>query len=95
MYCYIYYQAKIENQDQILGQVSRLQAALKRDHPLIAGLQRRPEEQQGLHTWMEIYRHIPRNFETLLTTAIQETKLLSLIEGSRHLEYFMEIIPCA
>ncbi|MFZ6845076.1 DUF4936 family protein [Undibacterium sp. RuTC16W] len=94
MDCYIYYKVAVEFQDQVLGQVRGMQAALHAQTGVIGGLQRRPEISNGLHTWMEIYRHVPGNFIASLTVAVQQTRLLSLIDGERHPEFFMEVIPC-
>ncbi|MFZ6813324.1 DUF4936 family protein [Undibacterium sp. Rencai35W] len=94
MDCYIYYKVPVEFQDQVLGQVRGMQAALRAQTGVSGGLQRRPEISNGLHTWMEIYRHVPDNFIASLTVAVQQTRLLPLIDGERHPEFFMEVIPC-
>ncbi|MCU6433388.1 DUF4936 family protein [Undibacterium sp. Jales W-56] len=94
MDCYIYYKVPTEFQDQLLGQVRGMQAALHAQTGVTSGLQRRPEINDGMHTWMEIYRHVPENFIANLALAVQQTRLLPLIHGERHPEFFMEVIPC-
>ncbi len=94
MDCFIYYKTPVEHQDQVLKQVQAMQDILRRDTGIRSGLQRRPEVSGGMQTWMEIYQQVPENFIACITLAIQQTRLLALIHGERHPEFFMEIIPC-
>jgi hypothetical protein len=44
---------------------------------------------------MEIYGHIPEDFPAALESAVHDAALLALIEGGRHVEFFIDIPPCA
>lgn len=58
-------------------------------------LQRRPSAQDGLQTWMEIHRQVSSDFEQQLAQAYAQTRLSELLQGERHMEYFMDVNLCA
>lgn len=95
MDCYIYYKTEARFESQVFQQQTELSAMLRRNGQPRMHLQRRPEVNQGLHTWMEIYRQIPEGFETDLNRLVQHSELMTLIHGERHVEYFMDAISCA
>jgi quinol monooxygenase YgiN len=91
---FVYYRVRSDNAAAAHAAVQRLQAQLRHDDPhLSARLLRRPEEENGLQTWMEIYAD-----EAGITEAMQARieasahALLPFIDGSRHTEVF---IACA
>jgi hypothetical protein len=88
---FVYYKAQAGDAAAIAAHVSRLQAGLG----LPASLHRRPEEKEGLHTWMEVYRAIPEDFAARLTAVVDGDELASLIVGERHYEFFLEVATCA
>lgn len=52
---------------------------------------RRPEIQDGLQTWMEVYVDVPESFEARLAEAVHSAELATMIEGERHTERFIAI----
>ena len=91
---FIYYRVRLDRAAAVQAAVQRLHAQLRYDNPqLSARLLRRPDEENGLQTWMEIY-----TAELGITDDIQARieagahALLPLIDGPRHIEVF---IPCA
>jgi hypothetical protein len=94
MDCYIYYRVPVALQSEALEQAGLLQAGLAKAG-LAGELKRRPQASNDLHTWMEVYKDIPPNFDTMLQQALQQTSLPSLIQGDRHFEYFVDAMTCA
>ncbi|HYD80158.1 MAG TPA: DUF4936 family protein [Paucimonas sp.] len=92
---YIYYRARCEDAKLLHARAGALQAALARDCGVAAALKRRPEAKDGRHTWMEIYLDVPETFEARLTAALADSGLTELIDGERHVEYFMDANACA
>jgi hypothetical protein len=95
MDCYIYYKTTAEHEPQVIACTKLLQQAVADTMGLRMRLQRRPESSAGLLTWMEIYRDIPADFHFRLTSLTNQHKLISLISGERHAEYFMDAFVCA
>lgn len=92
---YIYYRVAAASEMSLRDAVGRLQASLRQQHGVRCGLKQRPLAVDGRHTWMEIYLAVPTGFEADLDRAIVATELPTLIEGSRHTEYFVDCLPCA
>jgi hypothetical protein len=97
MDCYVYYKAGQEHELHIVKQVKmireNLSTRLKID--LQSNLQRRPDADNGMIIWMEIYRHIPQAFDAALSDEVNQTEIMSMIQGQRHAEYFEDVILCA
>ena len=91
---FVYYRTTIENADVLLDAALALQADLRAQHPgLQTRLLRRPEAENGLHTWMESYAAplSPNGISDSLQREIEaaaRAKLASLISGPRHVEGF-------
>jgi hypothetical protein len=83
---YSYYQVGNDHAAALLPQVRAMQAALATVHGVRVGLKRRPESDNGLQTWMEIYDD---------AAASDAAGIDALIHGSRHTEVFTEMPPCA
>lgn len=94
MDCYIYYRCAGRHQQQVAEQAGKLQQLWQRAD-VLSELKRRPEAENGMHTWMEVYRAVPEDFEVQMDVFIQQTTLAALIDGKRHIEYFMDISSCA
>ncbi|MEP6874945.1 MAG: DUF4936 family protein [Burkholderiales bacterium] len=89
---FVYYRVRSDNAAPAHTAVQRLHAQLRHDHPHVsARLLRRPEEGNGVQTWMEIYAA-----ESGITDEMQARieadarALLPLIDGPRHAEVFIE-----
>ena len=94
---YIYYQVKDADADSspLRSAVGAMQAMLARSHGVACQLKRRPQAQDGLQTWMEIYAGAPAGFESVLSAAVVDAGLAAWIAGPRHSELFTDIAPCA
>lgn len=92
---YIYYRVRAENAEALRSRVTDMQRCLSRDYGIVTALKRRPEERDGLQTWMEIYQSIPADFECVLDRAILQSGLPALIDGQRHTEHFVDVSSCA
>jgi hypothetical protein len=97
MDCYIYYKAKVENARHVQVCVKRLQQYVvdnlwaSSDFAMTAPqLQRRPEEIDGVHTWMEVYKDVPAQFERIAKDAAIASGILDHVVGERRLEYFID-----
>ena len=91
---FVYYRIRSNDAAAARAAGPRVQAQLRRDDPqLSARLLRRPEEENGLQTWMEIYAAdagISEETQARIEAAAQA--LLPMLDGPRHTEVF---IPCA
>ncbi|MFJ9449351.1 DUF4936 family protein [Herbaspirillum sp. NPDC101397] len=92
---YVYYRVPVGKSEQLEQQAAALQARLSQQHQVATELKRRPQDKDGLHTWMEVYLDTPEGFETILEEAITSSGLPALIDGPRHIEYFLDFSPCA
>lgn len=95
MELYIYYRVRAENAAALRQHVTDMQRCLSRDYGIVTALKRRPEERDGLQTWMEIYQALPEGFEAILERAVLQSSLPALIEGQRHTEHFVDVSSCA
>jgi hypothetical protein len=92
---YIYYQVREADAPALLQRVSAMQAAMAQQHGISGQLKRRPQAQQGLQTWMEVYPSTGDAFAAALAAAVEQAGLPALTAGPRHVEVFMDMIPCA
>ena len=95
MDCYVYYKSAQEQEPQIVRQVRILNDCLNAQMNIDLQLQRRPGVDDGMITWMEIYRNVPPEFDGALGAALKQTEIMALIQGERHAEYFEDAISCA
>lgn len=95
MDAYIYYRVAALSEKAVPVAVRHLHTHLRlTGERLSCGLKRRPDVVDGFHTWMEIYENVPEGFASRLENALVNSPLQSLIDGRRHVEYFMECQPC-
>jgi len=95
MNCYIYFKASANKEAEVLQQERLLQKLMFQADQQSPCLQRRPAEQDGMHTWMEIYYQVSSDFEQRLELAYAQTGLKQLQSGERHMEYFVDVDLCA
>lgn len=88
---YVYYRVSPADTHMLRPQVQALQSAMVQEHGVCTALKRRPEEKDGLQTWMEIYYAVPDGFATTLAQAASQLAL----PGERHIEIFVDIPECA
>ena len=96
---FVYYRAKVAAEATVRAAAEAMQSRLCAEHSaLIARLLRRPEPQDGCHTWMETYATdpapAPEGIDAPLQAAIDAAAadLQPLLAGPRHTEVF---IACA
>ena len=92
---YVYYRVRRERTAELGSQAAAMQRWLAQEYGIVTALKRRPEEQNGTQTWMEIYQGIPDGFAMLLERAVAQAGLAALIEGQRNTEYFLDVSACA
>lgn len=92
---YVYYRVPATRETAFREAATVMQAGLTRRTGVPAALKRRPEEKDGLHTWMEVYESVPDGFEAALADAVREACLGNWIEGERRREVFEDIASCA
>lgn len=95
MELYIYYRAASADAQRLVSRVMDMQAQLMNLYRVQASLKRRPNEESGTYTWMEVYLAVPEGFEAILQQAVHKADLPALIHGSRHVERFMDSASCA
>lgn len=92
---YVYYRVRRERAGELSSQAAAMQRWLAQEYGIVTALKRRPEEQDGMQTWMEVYQAIPDGFAILLERAVAQAGLAALIEGQRNTEYFLDVSACA
>ncbi len=92
---YVYYRVRREHADELHSRAGAMQRWLAQEYGIVTALKRRPEEQDGMQTWMEIYQAIPDGFAMSLERAVGQAGLAALIEGQRNTEYFLDVSACA
>ena len=92
---YVYYQVRDEDAVAMASRVRAMQARLYADCGVAGQLKRRPQADQGLQTWMEIYVDTGADFEEALAGAVQRAALWDLTTGIRHTEIFTDLPTCA
>lgn len=92
---YIYYRVRAANADALQTEVLAMQHDLARSDSVRTALKRRPNEQNGAQTWMEVYLDVKDDFELKLDQAVAASRLLLWIDGERHTEQFVDVSLCA
>ncbi len=92
---FIYYKVPGEHAAALWPRVHAMQAQLADRYGVDGRLRRRPHDQDGLQTWMEIYPAADAAFETALADAVRDAGIAALIDGPRHIEVFTDSSPCA
>lgn len=92
---YIYYRVQVADAAIFLTKVIAMQDNLARQYGIRTALKRRPAEQDGMHTWMEVYLGVVEEFAAKLEQAVAENRLSSFIDGKRHVEQFLDVSLCA
>lgn len=92
---YVYYKVRQQDAARLEPLVRAMQARLARDYPVSAQLKRRPNAQDGVQTWMEVYPATDAAFAGALGDAASAAGLEELIDGPRRTEVFTDLTPCA
>jgi hypothetical protein len=72
-----------------------MQAALAPGLGVAPQLKRRPQAQDGVQTWMEVYPGATAAFPAQLDAAAAHAGLARWTAGPRHVEIFEDLPPCA
>jgi len=93
---FVYYRVRSLQAAEARTAVLALHSALRQQHPQIrARLLRRPEEHDGLQTWMEAYSMDPMREPAGIDETLQAdiearaTGLSRFVQGGRHVEVFI------
>ena len=92
---YVYYKVHAAHSAGLQEAVVAMQSALAAAHDVAAQLKRRPEEADGVQTWMEVYPGVAAGFSAALDAAAAKAGLARWISGPRHVEVFEDLPPCA
>ncbi|WP_293775922.1 DUF4936 family protein [uncultured Oxalicibacterium sp.] len=92
---YIYYRVREDDAPHLVARVQRMQTELRQNLNVTTSLKRRPLAEDGLQTWMEIYSATSADFQTTLDATAAKHDVLSLIQGKRHVEQFVDVLSCA
>lgn len=92
---YVYYKVRSDDSARLAPLVRALQARLLDQAGVRGELKCRPEEKDGLRTWMEIYPAVDDDFAARLAHAAAQAGLEPLTQGPRRVEVFMDLPPCA
>ena len=92
---YIYYRAAVTDATAVLAEAGALQRLLRDGQRVQCALKRRPDADNGRHTWMEVYYTVSDDFTQQIDRALTQTRLADLTDGIRHTEYFLDYPPCA
>ena len=90
---YVYYRVRSDLSALMLPHVRAMQESLSERFGIAAAVKRRPEEKDGLQTWMEVYESTPEGFLPALEQAAIDAHLP--ISGERHVEVFVDVAECA
>jgi len=88
---YIYYRVPGDQAQALRIRLKKMQEALAREYGIVGAIKRRPEEENGYQTWMEIYLAVEKDFGAILNRAVDAAELNSLISGERHTELFLDL----
>jgi hypothetical protein len=97
---YIYYRVAHAHEQQLQDRVNAMQAHLRREYKIGTALKRRPPAAgaavtaETMDTWMEVYLAVPDTFENNLQRAFDDAAYATIIDGTRHIEYFLDCTPC-
>lgn len=92
---FIYYRVRDVHAGELMAAATAMQATLQAVHAgLVVQLLRRPEAQEGLHTWMETYGLPPDADPSALAADVERAArgLAPWLVGARHVEHF---VACA
>ena len=92
---YVYYKVDPAAAADLAGRVAAMQARLTASFRVAAALRRRPGEQDGRQTWMEVYPGVGADFPARLDTVADGAEIAGLIAGPRRAEIFTDLTPCA
>lgn len=91
---YVYYKVRAIDAATLAPLVRAMQRRLAQDAGVQVQLKRRPQDQDGLQTWMEVYPGVGDAFAAQLAQAVDAAGIAPHLAGPRRLEIFTDL-PCA
>lgn len=95
MNAYIHHRAEGTCGAKLQARVNLPLAGLARVCGVPARLKRWAEKERGFQAWMEIHPQVPDRFDAIPERAVAKANLPPLINGARHVEYFLDCSSCA
>jgi hypothetical protein len=92
---YVYYKVAADAAAALGPRVKLFQQQLAASHGVSTALKRRPGEQNGMQTWMEVYTGVSSDFAAVLDLAVKQSGIAAFATGGRHTEIFMDLDACA
>ena len=92
---YVYYKVAPDAAAALAPRVKQVQQQLAASHGVATALKRRPGQQNGMQTWMEVYAGAAPDFASVLEQAVQQSGIAAFAMGGRHTEIFMDLEACA
>lgn len=92
MDCYIYYKSGRNVGAEIIAEVGKVSAALAQKNLAQPVLQTRLDTADDLVTWMEVHKAVDHQFLPILNDLVSHSGLPQLIEGERHVEFFVDAV---
>jgi len=92
---YVYYKVRSIDAARLAPMVHAMGNRLAQDAGVRVALKRRPEDKDGLQTWMEVYPGVTDAFDAVLAQAVANSGIEALLAGPRRLEIFTDLPPCA
>lgn len=92
---YVYYKVRDEDSTRLAPLVRGMQQELAAREGVSVQLKRRPGENDGLQTWMEVYPAVPADFDAVLARAVDGAGFVPMLAGPRRTEVFTDLPPCA
>jgi len=91
---YVYYKVATNDAASLAPLVHAMQRRLAQEAGVQAQLKRRPEDKDGLQTWMEVYPGVTDGFAAVLAQAVDAAGISPHLAGPRRFELFTDL-PCA
>ena len=92
---YVYYKVRSADAVALAPRVRAMQADLAARAGVSVQLKHRPQDQDGLQTWMEVYPGVAAGFDAVLARAVDGAGIAPLLAGPRRAEVFTDLPPCA
>lgn len=92
---YVYYKVAPDTAAALAPRVKQCQQQLAASHGVTTALKRRPGQQNGMQTWMEVYTGAAPDFASVLEQAVEQSGIAAYAVGGRHTEIFMDLEACA
>ena len=91
---YVYYKVRSEDAARLAPLVHAMARRLEQAAGVRVALKRRPEDKDGLQTWMEVYPGVTEGFDAVLARVVDDAGIQPHLAGPRRLEIFTDL-PCA